>query len=656
MKIISMRLENFQGIRDMVLRFDGKSAAIYGRNEAGKTTIYNAITWLLFGQSSTGAKNFTPKTIDRAGEVHNLNHSVEAVYACADGSEITLKRLFHEVYTKQRGSASSTFSGHTTEYFIDDVPKSEKEYNETLERLCGSVSTMRLLTIPDYFPDRLEWKERRKLLIDICGDVTDDDVIDADSELQKLRVILRKPGNTQQLYSVDEYRAIAQRSMTDINKELQSIPDRIDEATKAIPADLASATASWSDADLEVSSLRLKLADLEAKKSGGAVSVSEHFRTQLLSAKNNLEEARTNYYTEADKATRAEREQIRNAETAVFHKQSDLQSKEDELETLRRRRSSMIAKREKLTQEYNAVFARTYSGDDTCPSCGQALPADAIDAAVATFNAHKSEELAEINARGKECSKDKIADLDSKIAALESSIASARADLEKASVELTGQKAEQTAITPFEKTPLFTKLSESIESAQQRIDNTKQMRDTVSDELDRQIAEIRGELQELERLCAKYELRQAQTLRISELNSREKELAGQYERQEQGMALCELFVRSKVSMLNSRINNKFRHVSFILFVEQINGGLKECCEVAIPAADGSLIPFAFANTAARINAGLEIISVLSAHFGVSLPVVVDNAESVTYLDGRGIEQLIRLIVSAGDESLRLEVA
>lgn len=62
MRINSLHIENFQGIRDATFTMDGHSSTIYGDNGTGKTTVFNAITWLLFDRASTGAKNFTPKT------------------------------------------------------------------------------------------------------------------------------------------------------------------------------------------------------------------------------------------------------------------------------------------------------------------------------------------------------------------------------------------------------------------------------------------------------------------------------------------------------------------------------------------------------------------------------------------------------------------
>ena len=104
MRINTLRLENFQGIKSAGFDFNGQSASVYGDNGTGKTTIYNAVTWLLFDRPSTGAKGFTPKTRDQSGgNVHFLDHSAEAVFSMEDGRLVTMRKVFHENYKRSAG-------------------------------------------------------------------------------------------------------------------------------------------------------------------------------------------------------------------------------------------------------------------------------------------------------------------------------------------------------------------------------------------------------------------------------------------------------------------------------------------------------------------------------------------------------------------------
>lgn len=237
MKLLKLSLSNFQGIKKLIFDFDdGKNASIYGDNATGKTTVYNALTWLLFDKASTAAKNFTPKTKGPDGDIHHLEHCSEAVLQTDDSRIVILKKTYKEIYKKKRGSATEEFSGHTIEYAVDGVPVKEKEYTAIILDFCGGdPEKPKLLTMPDYFPEQLPWETRRKILIDICGDVSDDEIIAGDKDLKELPVFLRMPGSNEQYYTIDEYRKIANAKRIDINKQLGEIPGRIDEAERAIP-------------------------------------------------------------------------------------------------------------------------------------------------------------------------------------------------------------------------------------------------------------------------------------------------------------------------------------------------------------------------------------------------------------------------------------
>ena len=63
-----------------------------------------------------------------------------------------------------------------------------------------------------------------------------------------------------------------------------------------------------------------------------------------------------------------------------------------------------------------------------------------------------------------------------------------------------------------------------------------------------------------------------------------------------------------------------------------------------------MVPYKMANNASRINAGIEIIDILSEHFGIRMPIFVDNAESVTRITSTD-NQLIRLVVDEDYKNL-----
>ena len=102
--------------------------------------------------------------------------------------------------------------------------------------------------------------------------------------------------------------------------------------------------------------------------------------------------------------------------------------------------------------------------------------------------------------------------------------------------------------------------------------------------------------------------------------------------------LCESFIRTKVDMLEGKINAKFKNVNFKLFETQVNGGLNEICEVLVNG-----VPFNEANLGGKINGGLDIINTLCDHYNVYAPIFIDNRESITkIIDVKS--QVINLVV------------
>ncbi len=654
MKLLTLKLENFQGLKAEEFRLDGYSASIYGDNATGKTTIFNAMTWLLFDKASTGAKNFTPKTRDATGDLHYLNHAVEAQFD-VEGRVLTLKKVFRENYKKKRGSSIEEFDGHGVDYFVDGVPTKEKDFQLTLLAFCGSAEKMKMLTMPNYFPEELPWDARRKILLEICGDVDDDAVIASTKELAELQHFLLMPGTSGQRYSVDDYKKIAQATKTDINKRIQDIPGRIDEAQRAIP-DTTGIDPVQIDARIaEINKKRAELEQQKARIIAGDATTTD-IRQRIAEATTRLAEAKAAYAEKSAAANSGIMDAITAKKTVELGAVNGARDARNEIMRKQRELDSMNSLREQLLQEYAKVQQEHFDeGAEICPTCGQRLPEEDIQKLREEFNVRKSQRLEAINLRGnKEASKSMIEAAKSAIAELEEKAAREDVIAEEARAKIENLRQRLVSPPPFDQTEEYRTITAQIEAyrteEREAGNKTTEAVKGITDEIQALYAEAERESDR------KAMLRTAagQRERIEELKRREKELAERYEELEHGVYLCELFTKTKVNLLTSRINDKFKSVRFRLFQEQINGGIKEDCEVLVPRDDGALIPFTTANNAARINAGLEIINTLSHHWGIEMPVFVDNAESVTRIL-RMDTQVIRLVVSEADKKLRLEV-
>jgi hypothetical protein len=604
------------------------------------------------GKASTGAANFSPKTKDAAGnDIHYLDHSVTAKVRLDGGGIVTLKKTLSENWKKKRGSITEEFSGHNTVYEADGVPKSESEYNAIIADIVPQDKA-RILSSAAYFPETISWQDRRKILVDVCGDVSDEDVLGGNSDLTELRAYLQKPGDPNALYTADEAMAVIKTGMRKINGELDEIPARVDECNKAIP-DLTGL--SREAAEAKISELETVRAVLEREKAGITESSATAARKGKLSElRVKLNEAKAAYREIELRQSEAyieELSRIGEGLPDLLSRQSALNSdiviKRQSLETANRKRGE-------LTAEYRKTEAETWLGDTVCAACGQSLPAGAVAEAREKWEANKKQYLQTLFEKIKtQSSKEIIAGLEAEISAFERERDSVQEQVDAIRARVEDRERSRPAPIPFEETSAYREINAKMSGIQAELLGGSTDVNLVKEEIQRKIDAVGRDIAEQRDIISKFTLAQSQTRRADELSAREKELAKEYERLEKGVYLCELFIKSKVAAITDRINAKFSAVRFRLFVEQINGGIREDCEVLVPGETG-LVPYSTANNAARINAGIEIINVLSEHWGVTLPLFVDNRESVITLAPTAA-QVISLVVSERDEKLKTEV-
>ncbi len=108
-------------------------------------------------------------------------------------------------------------------------------------------------------------------------------------------------------------------------------------------------------------------------------------------------------------------------------------------------------------------------------------------------------------------------------------------------------------------------------------------------------------------------------------------------------------MRTKVRILDDKINSKFKLARFKMFNVLINGGIEECCETIYNG-----VPYSDLNKGAKIQIGLDIIRTLQDHYNFSCPVWIDNRESIIKIPEMDC-QIISLIVNGDDKKLRIEI-
>lgn len=644
--INKLRLINFMGAKDFTLEPNGESLKVYGDNGSGKSTLYHALNWILFDKNADNAKDFQIKPIVNGAEQHMLDSTVE-LDLVIDGQLVQLKKVYHEVWKKKSGSPKSTFDGHAQKYWIDLVPKKKKDFTEFIESVVPE-NIFKLLTNSNFFNEALKWTERRKILLDVAGDVSDDEIMQSRTDLKDLANALQGKG-------VEDFRLMKAERKTAINKELSMIPIRVDEIKRSLPdnvGDEKKLNQRMNELDAELERLREKINSI---RSGGEIQTK---KAELQELENQLREQ--------EFAAKGEHQQeIYKLKTKIMEEQSNIQNIERKRDRAQDEMRRLTAEAERVSKEKDALMAEYQEwnkkafeahADCSCPTCGQDLPEEQVNAAkekaLASFNLTKSQKLERIKADGlarkqkldelsaqhsrnkalSDDSADEIIKKDKSLAKLKESLESSEKALktDADNLEVAGIKNDIIALKE-QIGGLTEGISEAVASVEDDIRNVQEEKRTVSEQLQK-LAGI-----------------PAANKRVDELMQQEEALSQEYERIEHLIYLTEEFMRAKVNILTERINEKFEYASFKLFKQLVNGSLEECCEVMVNGIqyDKGL------NNAARINSGIDVSNVLSKHYGISLPQFVDNAEAVVNLLPSD-SQTIQLIVSGEDKELRVE--
>lgn len=645
MKLKKLTLTNFKGIKSFEISPEGKSISVYGDNGTGKTTLSDAQHWLLFGIDSTGTKNFTPKPKSDGEDIHGMETSVEGTYQFDNDCTLTLKKTFSEVWKKKRGQSEAVFSGHTKEHFIDGVPVKENEYNDKIAEIAPAETLMSLSSAA-YFSNVLPPEKRRRILLDITGNISDSDVISSSPSLRELPELLLKPDGSS--YTAEELLKISKSRLTEINSRLKTIPARIDEASRAIPEEtsIESIESELKGLNAEKDRLLERLHSSKNERTAELQRKIAEIQIELLNAEADYKEQ----CSELNKDTENQLKSIMSKKQIAM----DTRLKADfNIIRFRQGLDEMEEKRKRIISEYNAVYAETWNCDTVCPTCGQPIPEFQIEESKKSFNLNKSIRLEEILSRGrKTCSKEMIAELKDLIERDEKDSAEQTEKIKKFDEKIKELNESMIKPRPFKETEKYNEIYARAESASAEMRKAQQDGNAMENALQMQLDDVNRKIDSIMKQKAAFAQSELQKARVSELEAEMSKLNEDYGYQSKNVFLCEEFIRAKTALLTDRINEKFSSVKFKLFETQINGGVKEICETLVPSSTG-LMPYSYANHAAKINAGLDIIRVLSEHYGVKMPVFVDNAESIVNLCDSGL-QVIKLIVSENDKKLRVE--
>lgn len=641
----NITLLNFKGIRNMTIEFDEKSTDIRGYNGTGKTTIFDAFTWLLFGKDSQDRKDFNIKTLDANNQpIERIPHEVTACLL-VNGEEIKLKKCYNEVWTKKRGSAVETFNGHSVECFYNDVPCSATEYNKKIAEICDE-QVFKLITNPLYFTAQKK-DTQRTMLFRMAGEVTTADIIESNPEFSDIVAMM---GNK----TVDELRREIQAKKRKIKDGIDTIPARIDERKRDMPEaqDWAKLEADIADMERQLTDVNTQIADIskayneQTKQKQDIARLLSETKITITAKEYALKDSLLAEYNEGKR-------EHNNSTIRVASISYERRCKVIESQRISQELSALKQRRELLLEEWKEIKGRELVFDEhvfVCPTCKRPLDDSDIEIQkeqmTIDFNASKARMLEDNKANG---------------LAVKASIEAKEKDLAAINdyiFQLDNELARITASNIYREEPVMPDVTPIINSDRDIISLRNKAAD-LQNQLDNEIsapstAELNDKRFIIEENIRTTKMWLADRERIAANNKRIAELEKEYSESQCHLAELEgleyrlqQFSKARIEQMEGRINGMFDIVRFKMFEQQINGGEIDTCEATVGG-----VPFADLNSAMKINAGLDIINAFCKANDVEAPIFIDNRESVCELTPVG-SQVVNLIVDANYEFLKV---
>lgn len=661
--LLSMDIQNFKGCTGRTIDFADKTK-ICGANATGKTTIFDAFTFLLFNRDSLGRSDFDIRPLDADGKmIDNIEISVKARIS-VDDEEFELKKVQKQKWVKKRGTDSREFQGNVNEFEINGYPKSQKEFKEFISEIVDE-DVFNLITNPTAF-NALAWKKQREILMKFVESFSDVQIAESFGDKYAKLIPELKMANT------DDILKKYTKAKNVLNKEMVEIPARIDEVSKQL------VIADVPTLEVEKAAKEAELSKVEEELSSGNGKISEinDRREQIINLKFHLSEIQNEANQKLLDDSSSIREEVAKKREIAENLQRELSELRSSGRTVQAEYQAHENDVKRLLDEWKVEKTKTFpdfvpleplsESATVCPTCGQELPEDVKKKNIADYEARKkaheddynkrkadfetehNKKLADITKAGSEAAKlrdeakEKLETFGRSTRVYEQKIEEAkRAYVEEKSkldkipkvADVSGNeeyKATNEKISVLEK--------EINELASEATDKTELEARKIA--LKDEIAEIAGKIMAADNTKVKE--------RIAELEAEQKEVGQKIANQEMMIDLTENFIRTKMNMISKKINEMFKIVSFKLFSEQINGGLKETCECTVNG-----VPLSSLNNGHRIVAGLDIIHSLSNLYGVSCPIFVDNAESINDFNVPEMDAQMIYLTVTDDKELKV---
>lgn len=659
-------LRYFKGVENKEISLGDHVSVIKGRNGIGKSTIADAISWVLFGTNQAGATKFGIKTKDKDGkEIEDVAHSVEISLSVLDEEGGMMCYMLERSLTETRKDDGSVTNNYT--YKVDGEVETAGDFKKTVDAICPE-EVFRLCSSPYSFT-QMDWSEQRKRLNEMFGVPSVEDVTGGDKKYDVIKELLEKE-------DIDKVLKHLNYKRKEVQKSLDEVPVRLEALKNVLPK-----AEDWADIEKQIKEKGQEIAatrkSLNTIDNGGADLIRKQQNISTLNLdhkrKRIMEESAQRRLGEIIKANAeaktACKKAVAEAEQNIEDLKQKLKSFDRALEKCDARMNELDAANADGKEKWKLIKARTWEWDEDdafCPTCKQPLPEDQVqkimeESKKAFLNNQASDlkklgdDAVRIKEEVKKC-EENTEYFKTQQKATQTQLDKAEAELieaRKALEEQTNKEEEKVSVeTLLAEKPEYKQVCDRIKKIEAEQENPAD--EGMSEEDKKLKADLEKKLKDLEserevlasRLAVKaqWEKVNAQIVGLQEERTQWKE---QIDALDEKIKAASDFQKRSCEVLEENVNRRFKLVRWKMFRRQLDGTDKPWCECSV---DG--VPYSDLNTAAKINAGLDITNVLKRHYEVDVPCVIDNAETVLepLYDGG---QQIRLTVTE-DEEMRIE--
>lgn len=610
----SMMLQNFKKVRSKTVDF-GHSNIISGGNETGKTTIYDAYLWCLFGVTSRPDTTIQP--LDNNNNViHKIETSVTLVINYNDERDIKIERRLSERW-KGKDTAEEKFMGTTQARLVDDVPYSVSAFKNKLNDLCNFDEWFMLSNINLFWTYKVD--VRRKILMSLAGDINEKELM-RDYPAVYNGVVKEKKDIADMLVQQKTTRKKA-------NDELQTIPAKVQ------AQDALRINDDYVAVEQEKQRIDVHISDIDALLQGVVIDTTEQqeYASKLAKIKDKYNKVYDKWQNAHFAEVDAIFKEINAASEALRKMQS--QQKENSEAYIRNKTKLLDA-----TEEFNTLMQRwkdvnekefNFAQTDVCPVCGRPYTDEMKEHeyanAVAEFNTHKATELMNIQKAASE-KRAQIIVLKGCINTYEQ-------------ITLTSDKKEMDA-----KQTIYNKLVEKRsrlqqETWEQSAEKAKADKELQAIEATKPVVTINATLEENKRKKQELTAKRDELIRrlsgrdtnkrIEEekvkLDKRSRELAQIVADCNEVIRQIKEYKKAKISIVESKVNSYFSLIRWKFYEQNIsNDDEKEICT----AIDHNGVDYNNTNDGTVINMGIDIINGISKAKDIYVPLFVDRKESV----------------------------